>query len=102
MMPLSLPIMSPPPAVDGTQLSGERVLVVRGDRAAGHEDQPVAGNVDHAPAGAAESGVDAENANRRPHPKALIAPLERRGEGRPARAYALILATRASETSKLA
>ncbi len=52
------------PVVDRHQPLGERALVAGGDRAAGHEDQPVAGNVDHAPAGAAEPGIDAENANR--------------------------------------
>ena len=44
------------------------------DRAAGDEREPVAVDLHHAPAGAAEPGIDAEDANRARHDPALIAP----------------------------
>ena len=47
------------------QALGERVLVVRDDGAAGHEGEPRALDRDEPPAGAAQAGVDAEDAGRR-------------------------------------
>src|SRR6185436_2775551 len=52
------------PVVDHHQPLGQRTFVAGRNRAAGGEDQPVASNVDHAPAGAPEPRVDTENANR--------------------------------------
>ena len=42
------------------------------DRAAGDEGEPIARDLHHAPAGAAEPRIDAENANRASHPGSLI------------------------------
>ena len=55
------------PVMDGHQPRPERGAVVGVERAAGDVDQPVALDVDHAPAGAAEPRIDAENANRLRH-----------------------------------
>ena len=49
--------------VNGKKPYRQCVPVVGGHRAAGEKDEPVAGNLDHAPAGAAEPRIDAENAN---------------------------------------
>ncbi len=43
------------------------VPVVAGHRAAADEAEPIAGNLDDAPTGAAEPGIDAEDANRARH-----------------------------------
>ena len=51
------------PCMDRHEPLGQRQVLARLDRAAGDEDQPVAVDVDHAPAGAAEAGVDAEDAD---------------------------------------
>ena len=51
--------------MDRDEAAGQRQVVRRLDRAAGDEDQPVALDVDHAPAGAAKAGVDAEDADGR-------------------------------------
>src|SRR5690606_20321849 len=73
------------PVVDRHQPLSQRRLVAGRDRAAGDEDQPVAVNVDHAPAGAAKAGIDTENANRAAHDGPLIAPPQAAGKGgRPA------------------
>ena len=50
--------------VDRQQPNGERGLVFARDRAAADKRQPVAVNVDDAPAGAAEPRIDAQDANR--------------------------------------
>ncbi len=52
------------PVVDLHQTLGKARLVVGNDRAAGHMNEPIALNVDQAPAGAAEAGIDAQDANR--------------------------------------
>ena len=49
------------PLVDRQQPARQRQAVRRLHRAAADEDQPVALALDHAPAGAAQAGVDAEN-----------------------------------------
>ena len=51
-------------AMDRRQALGERGCGVGLDRAATDEDQPRAGGLDHAPAGRAQAGIDAEDANR--------------------------------------
>jgi hypothetical protein len=50
--------------MDRQQPLGQRRSLGRFHRAAADIDQPVAVDVDHAPAGAAQAGIDAENANR--------------------------------------
>ena len=56
----------PPQAVvNGDKPEREAGLVVGRDRPAGHEAQPIALDRHHAPAGAAEPGIDAEDANWR-------------------------------------
>ena len=60
--------------VNGEQPRRQVVPVVAGHRAAADESEPVAGNLDDAPTGAAEPGIDAENANRARHLPSLIAP----------------------------
>ena len=51
-------------AMDHQQPFRQRHALARLHRAAADEDQPVALDVDHAPAGAAQARVDAQNANR--------------------------------------
>jgi hypothetical protein len=60
------------PVVQFHEARGERGLVAGGDRAAGNVDQPVAVDVDQAPAGAAEPGIDTDDANRAAHLVPLI------------------------------
>ena len=52
---------------------GERIAIVGGHRAAADKAQRIAGDLDHAPAGAAEPGIDAEDANRAVHGVQFIA-----------------------------
>jgi hypothetical protein len=59
--------------VDGEEPHRQLGFVVGGERAAGQEAQPIAVDRHHAPAGAAEAGIDAEDANRSAHGHALIA-----------------------------
>ncbi len=61
------------PVMDGEKPHGERIAIVGRHRAAADKVKPIAGNLDHAPAGAAEPGIDAENANRAGHGVRLIA-----------------------------
>ena len=60
--------------VDRDQPHRQRRLVVGHHRAAGEKRESVAVDHDHAPAGAAEPGIDAEDANRFAHAASLIAP----------------------------
>ena len=55
------------PVVDGEKPRRERVPIVGRHRAAAEKAEPVAGNLDDAPAGAAEPRIDPENANRAGH-----------------------------------
>ena len=59
--------------MDGHEALRERGPLVGLDRPARDEREAVPGDVEHAPAGAAETRVDAENANRFPHAGSLIA-----------------------------
>src|ERR1043166_1880530 len=62
------------PVMDGDEPLGERVALVRLDRAAGEIDQPVARAGYQPPAGAAQARIDAEDANRLVHRAPKIAP----------------------------
>ena len=62
------------PVMDGEKPRGERVPIVGRHRAAADKAEPIAGNLDHAPAGAAEPRIDAENANRAASCPMTIAP----------------------------
>jgi hypothetical protein len=50
-------------AVQAREARGERRAGVGADGSAGDEGEPRPGAVDHAPAGAAETGIDADDAN---------------------------------------
>ena len=52
--------------MDGEKAGREIVPVVRRHRAAAEKAEPIAGNLDNAPTGAAEPWIDAEDANRLP------------------------------------
>jgi hypothetical protein len=58
---------APQAVMDGNETFGQRGALVGLDRAARDERQAVAGDVEHAPAGAAEARIDAEDANRMIH-----------------------------------
>src|SRR5262249_17563643 len=50
--------------VNGKKPHRKRIPIVGPDRAAAEEAEPITGNFDDAPTGAAQPGIDAENANR--------------------------------------
>ena len=66
------------PVMELLEALGEAGLVVRGDRPAGDEGQPRSLDRDQPPAGAAQAGVDAEDAGRRrgKSPAVVIAGLD--------------------------
>src|SRR5581483_9006132 len=55
------------PVVDRDEPHRERIVVARRHRAAAEKTEPIAENLNDAPAGAAEPRIDAENANRARH-----------------------------------
>ena len=63
--------------MNGEKPHREPILIVRRHRAAAEKREPVALNLDHAPAGAAEPRINAENANRAAHLPLLIVPQPR-------------------------
>ncbi len=62
------------PVVNGEQPHRKTILSAGRHRAAAEECEPVAGNLDDAPASAAEPRIDAENANRAAHLAQVIDP----------------------------
>src|SRR4051794_19024438 len=74
--------------MDCEQPVRQRQIVGRLDRTATDEGQPVAKTLDHPPAGAAETRIDAEDANRKLRHE-LVIPLQRQERNSNGWSYAL-------------